>query len=110
MDHYSGWVESIPLKTKTAAEVCDVFHRELIPRFGVPAACLSDRGLVFKNDTLKPYLEALGCKAKYTTPYHPQSNGKVERYHRTLKEALAKLVNSYPNDWLNKKLDAAVLF
>ena len=107
MDLFSGWVESIPLRSKEANEVREVFHKELIPRYGAPTSILSDRGLEFKNDTLRPYLEGLGTKVKYTTPYHPETNGSIERYHRSLKEILGKLVNSTPSNWL-EKLPAAL--
>ena len=107
MDLYSGWVESIPLKSKNADEVREAFHNHLIPRYGAPGSILSDRGLEFKNDTLRPYLEGFGTKVKYTTPYHPQTNGSIERYHRVLKEMLGKLVDSATSTWL-EKLPAAL--
>ena len=102
MDHFSGWVESIPLKSKEASEVTDVFHKEIIPRYGVPEVLTSDNGLEFKNDTLRPYLTKLGTKVRYCTPYHPQANGHVERYHSVIKTMLAKLVNSKTSNWLDK--------
>ena len=107
MDHFSGWVESIPLKSKEASEVTDVFHKEIIPRYGVPEVLTSDNGLEFKNDTLRPYLTKLGTKVRYCTPYHPQANGHVERYHLVIKTMLAKLVNSKTSNWL-EKLPAAL--
>ncbi len=63
---------------------------------GYPAALLTDNGAVFSGASrkgrvlLESELERLGIVAKHSTPYHPQTCGKVERFHQTLKRYLAK--------------------
>ena len=64
--------------------------------YGYPAAFLTDNGAVFSGKSrkgkvlLESELERLGIVAKHSTPYHPQTCGKVERFHQTLKKYLAK--------------------
>ena len=53
-----------------------------------------DNGLEFKNKLVMGYLEELGVEIRHPTPYHPQSNGMIERFHRTLKTMLTKMINS----------------
>src|ERR1039458_6660057 len=63
---------------------------------GFPAAFLSDNGAVFSGKSrkgkvlLESELERLGIVAKHSTPYHPQTCGKVERFHQTQKKFLDK--------------------
>ena len=63
---------------------------------------MTDRGLEFHNKLVIGYLKALGVDVRHTTPYHPQTNGKVERFHKTLKDILRKLVNTQGNQWEDK--------
>jgi transposase InsO family protein len=64
--------------------------------FGLPASLLSDNAAVFTGRTrrgkvlLELELERLGIVFKHSTPYHPQTCGKVERFHQTLKRFLRK--------------------
>ena len=65
-------------------------------RHGAPAALLTDNGAVFTGGPrrgkirLETELERLGIVAKHSTPNHPQTCGKVERFHQTLKRYLAR--------------------
>ena len=88
-----------PLTNKTAANVLHYLEAEYIPRYGPPEVLITDRGLEFRNELVKGYLAALGVDVRNTTPYHPQTNGKVERFHRTLKAILRKLVNARAGEW-----------
>ena len=99
IDHCTGWVEVKPLPNKTAETVLRYLEQEYLPRYGPPEILISDNGSEFKNHLVKGYLEELGVEIRHCTPYHPQSNGKVERFHRTLKQMLSKLVNARANDW-----------
>jgi transposase InsO family protein len=99
IDHCTGWVEVKPLPNKTAKGIYDFLMREYIPRFGVPGVLLTDNGAEFKNKLISEGLKDLGVEVRHTTPYHPQANGMVERYHRTLKGVLKKLVNSRAGKW-----------
>ncbi len=62
--------------------------------FGLPASLLTDNGAVFTGRQrrgkviLELELERLGIVPKHSTPYHPQTCGKVERFHQTLKRFL----------------------
>jgi transposase InsO family protein len=64
--------------------------------YGYPQALLTDNGAIFSAKPrkgkvlLESELERLGIKGKHSTPYHPQTCGKVERFHQTLKRFLSK--------------------
>jgi hypothetical protein len=60
---------------------------------------LTDRGTHFVNEMLDSLCQQLGVRHKLSTAYHPQTNGLVERFNRTLCETLAKFANENKNDW-----------
>ena len=68
-------------------------------RHRVPSELLSDRGQAFLSGLLKEVERALGYKKVNTTAYHPQTDGLVERFNRTLISMLAKTVERDGKDW-----------
>jgi transposase InsO family protein len=80
--------------------------------YSFPAAFLSDNGAVFSGKSrkgkvvLESELERLGIVAKHSTPYHPQTCGKVERFHQTQKKFLAKQAPAATLAVLQAQLDA----
>jgi len=99
MDYLTKWPEAKPVPTATAEQVSIFLYEEIIGRHGCPMKILSDQGSHFKNQMIHHLLEKFRIKQLFSTPYHPQTNGLVERFNRTLCEALAKLVNEYKDDW-----------
>ena len=81
--------------TLKALDVVEAFH-SASNAFGLPASLLGDNAAVFTGRTrrgkviLELELERLGIVFKHSTPYHPQTCGKVERFHQTLKRFLRK--------------------
>ena len=81
--------------TLKADDVVRVFY-SASNTFGLPASLLSDNAAVFTGRSrrgkvlLELELERLGILFKHSTPYHPQTCGKVERFHQTLKRFLRK--------------------
>jgi transposase InsO family protein len=94
-DHSRLLVASRAFVTAKAADVVETFHLG-VAELGVPASMLTDNGAIFtaesRNGTCAIELEllALGVDYKHSRPYHPQTCGKVERFHQTLKRWLAK--------------------
>src|SRR5258708_17351868 len=94
-DHSRLLVAADTFLTTKAADVVETFHAAA-ERHGYPAALLTDNGAVFTGKSrngkvlLETELDRLGIVAKHSTPYHPQTCGKVERFHQTLKRYLAK--------------------
>ena len=67
-----------------------------------------DNGKEFVNCAFLNYCETWGIDTRRTSIYHPETNGKVERFHRTLKNILRKLINNQNNQW-EKHLGSALL-
>ena len=94
-DHSRLLVAATPLRTVKAADVVAVFH-DAAQRCGYPSALLSDNAAVVSGGSrqgkvlLETELERLGIRPSHARPYHPQTCGKVERLHQTLKRWLAK--------------------
>ena len=60
---------------------------------------LSDNGTEFKNQLMDKVLQQLQIECIFSIPYHPQSNGKLEVFHKYLKPTLKKLCRRYPSNW-----------
>jgi transposase InsO family protein len=94
-DHSRLLVASRAFVTAKAADVVETFHLGAA-ELGLPASMLTDNGAIFtaefRNGACAIELEllALGVDYKHSRPYHPQTCGKVERFHQTLKKWLAK--------------------
>ena len=71
----------------------------VLARHAVPKYFLSDRGRQFDCEVLKELCILLGVKKQFTTPYHPQCNGQVERFNKTLCRMLKAYVNQAQDDW-----------
>ena len=86
MDMLTGFVFCAPLKSKKAEEVTQTYLNEVYYRFGGSRKILSDNGTEFKNKMFEEVAKKLGCEVRaYSPPYRPQSNGKIECFHKFLK-------------------------
>ena len=86
----SKYPEAIPMKTAVAQECAEALL-EIFSRNGLPTTVLSDQGTQFIGYVMKRICERMDIQQIQTTPYHPQSNGTVERFHGTLVPMLRKL-------------------
>ena len=68
-------------------------------KYGPPRTLLSDNGPQFASKFFQAVCLQLGTKNVFTTAYHPQTNGQVERYNRTLLSMLRNYVNDNQDDW-----------
>ena len=109
-DHSRLVVASVAFATVKAADVVAVFHGAAL-RCGYPAALLSDNAAVFSGGSrqgkvlLESELERLGIRPSHARPYHPQTCGKVERFHQTQKRWLAKQPTAETLEELGAQLD-----
>ena len=82
---------SIPNAQPEATTVAELLVREFICRFGVPLLIHSDQGRNFESELFAEMCRLLDIKKTRTTPYHPESDGMVERFNRTLEAQLSKV-------------------
>ena len=97
-DYLTKWPEAEAMKEATAKNVVEFIYRKIICTHGCPKVILSDRGTHFRNKLVDGLCEKFEIKHKLSSPYHPQTNGLVERFNRTLCESLAK-VSERENEW-----------
>jgi transposase InsO family protein len=113
-DHSRLCVESRVFVRTRSPDVVRALHRAG-QRWGYPEAFLTDNGAIFTasprgNDAgaMEPELLSLGIASKHSRPYHPQTCGKVERFHQTLKRYLARQDPAATKRQLQAHLDAFV--
>ena len=89
-----GFTWCVPLKTKTAEEVAKAYMDHIYCNFGGSIKILTDNGTEFKNKLFKEVVSKLGTEFSiHSPPYRPQSNGKIEGFHRFLKMCIGKHIN-----------------
>ena len=94
-DHFSRWPAAYPMEEATSENVVSAI-KKFSNDFGYPTTLLSDRGTNLKSKMVDKACKRLNIGRKLTSSFHPETNGKLERWHSTLKNALA--VNQ-KNDW-----------
>ncbi|XP_041452028.1 uncharacterized protein LOC121405427 [Drosophila obscura] len=88
IDRFSRWPEAVPLKDMTAETISEALCSRWISRFGCPLTITTDQGVQFESALFKSLANMLGSEHIHTTPYQPQSNGMIERWHRSMKASL----------------------
>ena len=97
MDFATRYMEAIPLKRVDAPTTCSALL-EVFARYGVPKKILSDNGSNFIASVTEKLFQMLGVYHIKSSPFHPETNGILERSHQVLKKTLDKLGTSQ-KDW-----------
>ncbi|GKE43145.1 reverse transcriptase domain-containing protein, partial [Tanacetum coccineum] len=103
------WVEAHAFPTNDARNVVN-FLKRLFARFGIPKALISDRGTHFCNYQMEKAMKRYGVVHRFSTAYHPQTNGQVENTNRAIKRILENTIGNNRKDWSYKLDDALWAF
>ncbi|KAL2089209.1 hypothetical protein ACEWY4_016108 [Coilia grayii] len=98
VDYATTYPEAFPLRQVKVRQVANALL-QLVTRVGIPQEVLTDQGTNFTSKLLKQVYQYLGIKGIKMTPYHPQTDGLVERFNQTLKSMLCKFVADSGADW-----------
>lgn len=98
-DLFTKWVEAFPLSKTDSTTLATVLTDNIVCRFGVPETIHSDQGSNFVSNVIQALCDQLGINRTQTTAYHPQGNGQVERFNRTLEGMLSKVISDHQRDW-----------
>ena len=95
----TGYTFFISIRNKSAEEIVTAWRNDIAFPFGVCRKLRMDNGTEFKNDLFSRVTEQLGVERKnYSPPYRPQSNGRIEGFHKFLKSRLAKHISRH-TEW-----------
>ncbi|KAL5469186.1 hypothetical protein EMCRGX_G030404 [Ephydatia muelleri] len=99
VDYFTRWTEAYGIRNQEAATVAKKLVDEVFCHFSPPEQLHSDQGRQFESDLIQELCKLLQVRKTRTTPYHPQFNGVVERFNRTLLDMLSTTVGDHPSDW-----------
>ena len=102
IDLFSGWPESFATKSKSAETVAQILIEHIIPRHACPRVIVSDNGTEFCNAVIDQISAFFNIKHIRTSVYHPQANGKCERFNRVQNDMLSKMIDRSQRDWDTK--------
>ena len=98
-DVLSKFVITKALRDCTAATAAHFLVEEVILKYGTPKSILTDNGTHFTASMMTELFKQIGVTHLYSTPYHPMTNGQVERYNATMDAKIAALSNDKRTNW-----------
>ena len=98
VDQFTKWVECIPLPDQTAKSTAEAML-EIFGRLGTPLEIFTDQGRNFESNLFHEVCRLMHIRKTRTTPYRPSANGQVERFNRTLMDAVRCFVQQKSNQW-----------
>jgi len=98
-DDLTKFSKTIPIPNQGATTVAKEFVTKIICEHGIPETVLKDQGTNFLSEVFKYMCKLLKIIKVQTIAYHPESNGALEKLHRTLAEYLRYYINEEQTDW-----------
>ena len=99
VDHFTRYIEGWAVPEIDMASIAKAIIDKIICRYGLFEVLISDRGSVFTGTLIAHVYKLLRIHKVTTTAYHPQSNGMIEVFHRTLKQTLKLWSLEYEEEW-----------
>jgi hypothetical protein len=101
--YFTKWVEAKALANIKTPTIQKFFWQNIICRFGVPRELTVDNGKQFDCYSFKEYWKTLGTHAKFSSVYHPQSNGAIERANGLIFSGIKKcLFDQKKGKWVDE--------
>uniref|UniRef100_A0A8C5PIZ8 Integrase catalytic domain-containing protein n=1 Tax=Leptobrachium leishanense TaxID=445787 RepID=A0A8C5PIZ8_9ANUR len=98
MDYATRYPEAIPLRQTSAKNIAKELL-QVFSRVGIPKDLLTDQGTPFMSRVTKELCKLFKVTHLRTSVYHPQTDGLVERFNKTLKSMLKKVVDKDGKNW-----------
>ena len=98
-DYFTRWIEAYAIHNQEAATVAQKLVDDVFCRLGIPKQLHSDQGKQFESKLIQELCKILKISKTRTTAYHPQCDGLIERFNRTLQEMIATITAYHPFDW-----------
>nr|XP_025635645.1 uncharacterized protein LOC112729699 [Arachis hypogaea] len=102
IDYYTKWIEAEPLASISSSNCRKFLWRQVITRFGVPEAVISDNGTQFTNKKFTEFLAGLGIRQRFSSVEHPQTNGQVESANKIILLGLKKRLENKKGAWADE--------
>nr|KYP52492.1 Transposon Ty3-I Gag-Pol polyprotein [Cajanus cajan] len=99
VDHFTKWIEAEAVAVISANNVQKFFWKNVITRFRVPLALITDNDLQFTDRRFNEFLERLQIKHKMTSVEHPQSNGQAEAANKVILRELKRQLGQAKGQW-----------
>jgi hypothetical protein len=100
VDRFTKFAHFLPLRHPfTAPSVARLFVDSIVKLHGMPRSIVSDRDHIFTSSFWKLLFQQLGTKLKFTTAYHPQTDGQSERVNQCVEMFLRCNVQEAPRQW-----------
>src|SRR4051812_18717870 len=100
VDRLSKVAHFLPVRESiTASQLADLYISRIVSLHGVPLEINSDRGSLFTSRLLGSFPNAMGTHLSFSTAFHPQSSGQVERVNQILEDMLRACVISSGKNW-----------
>ena len=99
VDYLTKWIEAFPMQDQSSEIIAKLFVDHVICHHGVPNQLLSDRGTNLLSDLILDVCQLTSMRKINTTCYHPQTDGLVENFNKTLRAMLAKHAKQFGMDW-----------
>ncbi|GFU02455.1 retrovirus-related Pol polyprotein from transposon 17.6 [Trichonephila clavipes] len=92
-DYSSRYAITKALPTAEIDEIAKFLLEEIVLRHGAPRVIITDRGAVFRSRLVSSLVDLCNIDHRFTTAYHPQTNGLTERFNKTLADMLSMYVD-----------------
>ena len=102
IDYFTKWVEGRALASTTSSRIKSFLWQDIVCRYGVPRAIITDGGSNFDNRELDEFCEEHNIEHRLISVYNPQSNGQIEVTNRTIKDGLKKRLDEAKGNWVEE--------
>ena len=102
VEYVTKWAEAEPVDTCSSEIAAKFIYENIITQFGCPLTLINDQGTHFINKTIETLTDQFQIDHRRSTTYHPQSNGAIEAFNKTLTKELRKICNIDKDDWDEK--------
>jgi hypothetical protein len=101
-DYFTKWVEAEPLSNIRDVDTKRFLWKNIITRFGIPWAAISDNGTQFESKLFKGFCSDLGIRNFFSSPGYPQSNGQAEASNKVIMNGIKRKLEAAKGKWVEE--------